>query len=62
MNRSYVIVFIACVVLSMGSSVAQGSQFAGGTGEYDDPYQIATPKQLLSLASTRTCWTSASSW
>ena len=31
--------------------MVQASQFAGGTGEYGNPYQIATPEQLISLSS-----------
>jgi hypothetical protein len=29
-----------------------GAEFAGGTGEPNDPYQIATPEQLLALGSS----------
>lgn len=44
---------LVCVTLVvLGLYVpAQGVEFAGGTGEPDDPYQIATASQLLSLGS-----------
>lgn len=32
-------------------ATARGVEFAGGTGEPNDPYQIATPEQLLSAGS-----------
>jgi len=41
--------FVA-VVLSLGIS-ARAAEFAGGTGEPNDPYQIATVAQLVSLGS-----------
>ncbi len=41
-------VFIAMI---WSGAVAQAYEFAGGTGEPNDPYQIATAEQLLSIGS-----------
>jgi hypothetical protein len=38
-----------CVTLSLMASPTRAAQFAGGTGTADDPYQIATPEQLMSI-------------
>ncbi|MBN2314194.1 MAG: hypothetical protein JXM79_09710 [Sedimentisphaerales bacterium] len=42
------IIFILCLFLQ---SLAWSVEFAGGTGEPDDPYQIATAMQLIALGS-----------
>ena len=48
MNRS--IALLMCLALSSSSS-ALSAEFAGGTGEPNDPYQIATAEQLISIGS-----------
>ena len=40
------IILILCVILQ---SLALSAEFAGGTGESNDPYQIATAEQLISI-------------
>ncbi len=40
------IIFIVCIILQ---SSALATEFSGGTGEPNDPYQIATAKQLISI-------------
>jgi hypothetical protein len=43
-------VIVLTIILALGLSPgAQGVQFAGGTGEPNDPYQIATAEQLVGL-------------
>ncbi len=37
------------LILSLGLAPAQALEFAGGTGEPDDPYQIATAGQLIGM-------------
>ncbi len=45
-------VSVALVVLTLAfSSGVRGADFAGGTGEPNDPYQIATMEQLLAVTS-----------
>jgi hypothetical protein len=44
----------AIAVLLVLQSVAASLEFAGGTGEPNDPYQIATAEQLLSIGSEPT--------
>ena len=42
--------FVCVTILAASLCVpARAAEFAGGTGEPDDPYQIATAGQLLSL-------------
>ncbi len=42
--------FVCVTILAVSLCVpARAAEFAGGTGEPDDPYQIATASQLLSL-------------
>ncbi len=42
--------FVCITILAVGLCVpVRAVEFAGGTGEPDDPYQIATASQLLSL-------------
>ena len=50
MGGNHIHILVACVVLSTISAV-QASQFAGGTGEPNDPYLIATAEQLISIGS-----------
>jgi hypothetical protein len=40
------IILIVCLILQ---SLALSAEFAGGTGEPNDPYQIATAEQLISI-------------
>lgn len=49
MRRNRIQILVAWVVLSTGAPRVQAAEFAGGTGEYGDPYQIATAEQLLSI-------------
>jgi hypothetical protein len=42
-------VVLLSLVLLVGSPVVQAVEFAGGTGTGDDPYQIATAEQLISI-------------
>jgi hypothetical protein len=43
---------LPCIVASwLLAGVLPAAQFAGGTGEPNDPYQIATAEQLLSIGS-----------
>lgn len=44
------IILILCLILQ---SSALSVEFAGGTGEPNDPYQIATAEQLISIGSDR---------
>jgi hypothetical protein len=44
------IILIVCLILQ---SSALSAEFAGGTGEPNDPYQIATAKQLISIGADR---------
>ncbi len=44
------VVIVLTIILALGLRAgAQGVQFAGGTGEPNDPYQIATAEQLVGL-------------
>ena len=45
------ILFGVCVVFLASRGMARAAQFAGGTGEPNDPYQIATAEQLISIGS-----------
>ncbi len=40
---------VAVIALALGAQAALGQDFAGGTGEPNDPYQIATAEQLISI-------------
>ncbi len=51
------VIFLAFCGLS-----AHAYEFAGGTGEPSDPYQIATAGQLISIGSDRICSTGILSW
>jgi hypothetical protein len=42
--------FVTCLLPALS---AKAIEFAGGTGEPNDPYQIATPEQLIALALAR---------
>jgi len=44
------IILIICLILQ---SSALSAEFAGGTGEPNDPYQIATAEQLISIGADR---------
>lgn len=48
MERRRVLVVSLCLVFVSGLT-AHAVEFAGGTGEADDPYQIATAAQLLTI-------------
>ncbi len=51
MRRNHIQILIACVVVFVGLSTVHAVEFAGGTGAYDDPYQIGMPDQLIFLGS-----------
>jgi len=43
--------FVGTMVVCLLARVCAGVEFAGGTGEPNDPYQIATAEQLISIGS-----------
>ncbi|MEN6336410.1 MAG: GLUG motif-containing protein [Phycisphaerales bacterium] len=49
-HRQSRILLIVTLAATMGLlATARGVEFAGGTGEPNDPYQVATPAQLLAI-------------
>jgi hypothetical protein len=49
--RLRVLAFWAVLTLSVPAAITSAATFAGGTGEPNDPYQIATAEQLLAIGS-----------
>ena len=49
MSRNHIRIIFVCIVLFIENPVAHAVELAGGTGTHDDPYQIATAEQLLSI-------------
>ncbi|MBP7052018.1 MAG: PASTA domain-containing protein [Phycisphaerae bacterium] len=43
--------FVGAMVIGLLASITSAVEFAGGTGEPGDPYQIATAEQLISIGS-----------
>ncbi|MEN6575687.1 MAG: PASTA domain-containing protein [Phycisphaerales bacterium] len=43
--------FVGTMVVCLLAGICGGVEFAGGTGEPNDPYQIATAEQLISIGS-----------
>ena len=53
MKKMFSLILAMCLMLGLYAyGSAEQSLFAGGTGTADDPFQIATAKQLLTLAET----------
>ena len=51
MNRNHVQFVCVCLALLASKSTAWAFEFAGGTGAANDPYQIGTAEQLVSIGS-----------
>ncbi len=51
MSRSHIQVLVACLILPIVIPAVRAVEFGGGTGTADDPYQIATAEQLISISS-----------
>jgi hypothetical protein len=55
MVKRHILLCIAIVVMA-GSVAASAVEFAGGTGEPNAPYQIATAEQLIALGNDPNLW------
>ena len=51
MRRDCIQILVACTILSMGRPAIRAAEFAGGKGEPNDPYLIATAEQLIAIGS-----------
>lgn len=51
-RHTHIVLGIVCLVLVRGSSPSVLAQYSGGSGTVDDPYQIATPEDIVFLGQT----------
>ena len=56
MSHNRVRVLLTCLILANASPVGKAVEFAGGTGTADDPYLIATAKQMIAVGQDEALW------